>query len=232
MLSIKRSAGGLVIRAGVHYTKADQAPQPFKVTKSGQLDPKVVEEIKRLVLEGVRARNEGTDAIHRADEHWLQSVIRRDPSLVGVEQPALREVPAWRPRRSVDDPSTMWGRGFIDLLGVDGHGDIRIVETKIADNQDDLLILQGLDYFVWTKQYKEALVSRLGASKNAELEIHYVVGADKDGKAPLSPFAPALVNNLDPCISWRFQVVRDWYPRNGRPRPVTSELFAAGVLPS
>lgn len=148
VLSIKRAGGGLVIRAGIHYTKAEQAPRPFTVPKSGQLDPTTIDEIKRLVLAGVHARSEGTDVIHRADEHWLQSVIRRDPSLVGVEQPALREVPAWRPRGSVDDASTMWGRGFIDLLGVDGHGDIRIVETKIADNQDDLLILQGLDYFI------------------------------------------------------------------------------------
>jgi hypothetical protein len=40
------------------------------------------------------------------------------------------------------------GRGFIDLIGVDGHGDIRVVETKLAGNLDDLLILQGCHWWV------------------------------------------------------------------------------------
>ena len=80
-------------------------------------------------------------------------MLRRDPSLVGVESPALREVPAWRPAGAVDS----FGRGFIDLLGLDGHGDIRIVEAKLAKSSDDMTLMQGIDYHVWAHAYRDAL---------------------------------------------------------------------------
>ena len=68
----------------------------------------------------------------------------------------------------IDELKKRRGRGYIDLLGIDGHGDVRIVETKIADNRDDLLILQGLDYYVWAKAYRQVLLARLGASDKAD----------------------------------------------------------------
>jgi hypothetical protein len=128
------------------------------------------------------------------------------PFIVGVEQPALRELPAWRPRDTVQE----WGRGYIDLLGLDGHGDIRIVETKLADNADDLLVLQGLDYFVWAKAYEHALRTRLGAAKNARLELHYVLGASaKTGDIKVSTCTEPLAGALDPtAVRWRFQTSR------------------------
>jgi hypothetical protein len=42
-----------------------------------------------------------------------KAVILRNPTLVGVEQPALRELPAWRPTGEANE----WGRGYIDLIG-------------------------------------------------------------------------------------------------------------------
>jgi len=38
------------------------------------------------------------------------------------------------------------------------------VETKLASNQDDLLVFQGLDYYVWARAYREVLVRRLALS--------------------------------------------------------------------
>jgi hypothetical protein len=144
--------------------------------------------------------------IHRPDEHWLQAVIRRNPGLVGVEQPALRELPAWRP--GGDGSAQSRGRGYIDLLGVDGHGDIRVVETKLASNTDDLLVCQGLDYYIWALAYRRILIGRLGAPDRAAFEIHYVIGDTADGKIHRSGYLPPQARNLDSAVRWRFQAVQ------------------------
>ena len=224
VLSIKRTGAGLCITAGIHYSKP--APEPVTVDKHGNLSRDQVE-VQRQVEEGIRTRLEGPKPIHRRDEHWLQAVIRRDPTLVGVEQPALRELPAWRPR----DNQTRWGRGFIDLIGVDGHGDVRIVETKLSDNPDDMLILQGLDYYIWAQAYRQVLIDRLGASAKAATEIHYVIGDTKDGAVKLSPFTAAQVQGLSDDVAWRFQTVHDWYRAPGEPRRGQSTLLGPRTLP-
>ena len=110
-------------------------------------------------------------------------------------------------------PPSGWGRGFIDLAGLDGHGNIRIVETKLATNADDLLVLQGLDYLVWAHAYEHALQERLGAPRHARLELHFVLGADpSDGTVTTSPCTEPLAAALDPdVVTWRFQTVHDWF---------------------
>ena len=172
VLSIRRTREGVDVTAGIHYSGAN-APAPVLIRADEGLDGEQYEEVWRAIEMAIEARRQGPPPIHRPDEHWLQAIIRRDPSIVGVEQPALRELPAWRPR---DSPSK-WGRGFIDLVGLDGHGDIRIVETKLAKNADDLLVLQGLDYLVWATAYEKALRDRLAAAAHARFELHYVLGA-------------------------------------------------------
>ena len=231
VLSIRRSRHGtdhgIAITAGIHYSKPGQAPAPVTVEKGAILTAEQLETLWQAVETGIGARLDGSKPIHHPDEHWLQAVIRRDPSLVGVEQPALRELPAWRPH---DSPS-QWGRGFIDLIGVDGHGDIRIVETKLAHNPDDRLILQGLDYYLWANAYREAVVNRLGAAKKARFEIHYVIGDTVDGAIKVSGFAAAQAAGLDKTIPWRFHTVRGWYhPPNGTGRARTG-LLPPGNLP-
>ena len=127
-------------------------------------------------------------------------------------------------------PPPAGAEGFIDLAGLDGHGDIRIVETKLADNADDLLVLQGLDYYVWASAYEQALRQRLGTADHARLELHYVLGANAEsGKVKVSQCTKPLADALDPdAVRWRFQTVRDWYKTPDDPTPVdshTSELF-------
>lgn len=133
-------------------------------------------------------------------------MIRRDPALVGVEHPALRELPAWRPHGG----KTPWGRGFIDLIGTDGRGDVRIVETKLAANLDELFFLQGLDYYVFGCAYRDVLLEWLNAPKTADLIVHYVLGASPGtAKARPSPYARAQAHALD--IPWRFQEIYEWF---------------------
>ncbi|MDO8392488.1 MAG: hypothetical protein Q7V57_18595 [Actinomycetota bacterium] len=208
LLSIRKGTEGTVVTAGIHYS-GPKAPTPVVLPPGDHLSNQQVADIIQAIEQAIEERRSGTPPIHRPDEHWLQAIIRRDPSLVGVEQPALRELAAWRPRDSVN----AWGRGYIDLLGLDGHGDIRIVETKLADNADDLLVLQGLDYFVWAKAYEHALRTRLGAAKNARLELHYVLGASgKTGKIKVSHCTKPLADALDPtAVRWRFQTLHKWF---------------------
>lgn len=113
VLSISRTRGGVSITAGIHYGGANK---PIAVTlKDGQmLSADDLAALRTTVDEAIEARKgPGSKAIHRPDEHWLQAILRQAPHAVGVEQPALRELPAWRPH----DSARKWGRGYLDLLG-------------------------------------------------------------------------------------------------------------------
>lgn len=227
VLSITGTRAGLKITAGVHYTGAG-APEPLLVEGTDALALDKVASVRTAVEVGITARLDGSPPIHRPDEHWLQAVIRRDPKLVGVEHPALREFPAWRPR---DDDGRRWGRGFIDLMGIDGHGNIRIVETKLAENADELLIFQGLDYYIWAQAYVAEVRGRLSTPPRSRVEIHYVIGDDTKGNIHVTKYASAQANALIDEIPWRFQTVRHWYPKVGGPDRAQTELLAAGQVP-
>jgi hypothetical protein len=234
VLSIKGTEGGLNVRGGIHFS-ADTTATAF--VKTGEtLTVRAFEKVKASVEEGIEARLCG-DRFTRPDEHWLQAVIRRDPSLVGVEQPALRELPAWRPRAASSVPpktgatSSHWGRGYIDLVGVDGHGDLRLVETKLAENEDDRLILQGLDYYIWARAYEDILQTRLGTPRKSELQVHYVVGDASDGKIRVSRFTAAQANGLHSDVPWWFQTVRNWFHPDENTYPIESKLLPPRVVP-
>jgi hypothetical protein len=229
VLSIKVTRAGLAVIAGIHYSKPGEAPVPVAVGKGESLDPEQLATIKSGVAEGIQARLTGSPPVHRPDEHWLQAVIRRNPGLVGVEQPALRELPAWRP--GGDGSARSWGRGYIDLIGVDGHGDIRVVETKLASNPDDLLVCQGLDYYIWAQAYRQALIDRLGTPGQAAFEIHYVIGDTTGGNIHRSDYLPAQARSIDPDVRWRFQTIHNWFGYPPRPGCPSSKLLPPGEWP-
>jgi len=157
-------------------------------------------------------------------------VLRRNPAAVGIEQPALREVAAWR----AGSKTNHWGRGYIDLVGVDHRGAMRLVETKLG--ADDMLVLQGLDYWIWANLPTNGgrLRSRLDVGGSAPFEIHYVVGGKAGGTPLVSAHARAQVNALASDIRWRFHTVTDWFEHGGPP-PAGSGLAVAscdeGALP-
>ncbi len=212
VLTIQRAGTGIQVTAGIHYTSDEQAPKPFTIPAGETMTDHTLTDIQDRVTTAITHRRSGESPIHKPDEHWLQAVIRRSPRLVGVEQPALREIPAWRP---ADSPAE-WGRGFIDLLGRDGHGNIRIIETKLASNQDELLVLQGLDYYLWATVFREVLQTQLTTHDNAHLEIHYVLGVASGKTASLPPVTRALACALSRQIRWHFHTVADWYDENGK----------------
>lgn len=207
VLSIRRSRTGLRVLGGVHGSTDDRAPVTVDLPVGQQLTEPDLAVLQRGVEEAIGRRTDPDGDLHRPDEHWLQAVLRRRPDLVGIEQPALREVPAWRPR----DAPTVWRRGYVDLLGLDGHGDVCIVETKLTTNDDRLFVLQAIDSLTWATAYRHALGRRLGAAPDAGLRLHLVVGADEDGGFGLSPYSAALLGALAEDVDWAVQGVRDWF---------------------
>lgn len=219
VLSIRRTRRGVAIRAGIDARRSSDVLR-LEITGDDHLDQEQLEACCEHVELGILSRNEGP--YRRPDEHWLQAVIRRDPSLAGIEQPALREVPAWRPSGGVN---TGWSRGYIDLLGLDGDGNIRVVETKLAGNRDDMLILQGLDYYAWSIAYRDALRDRLGAAEASELIVSYVVGSKPNGDVRVSRHAQAHVDALSPTIRRTFCSVSNWFTDPGEAiRPEVTKI--------
>ena len=134
------------------------------------------------------------------DGHWLQAVLRTHPKVLGLEQPVLRELPAWRPQGSSKHGQTR-GRGFVDLAGLDATGHVMLVETKLGS--DHMLVLQGLDYLIWANANRARLTTRLECRLDVDFEISYCVG-DKQGKEPgLSRHAAGQLNALAPDIRWQ-----------------------------
>lgn len=227
VLSVSQRGGRIIITAGIHYS-GDYAPPSVTIAPGGDLTDEDSANLCERIATAIAARQSDTPPIGRRDEHWLQAVLRRRPALVRTAPPLLREVPAWRPR----DTPTHWGRGFIDLVGIDGRGDIRLIETKIEKNADDLLILQGLDYLAWAHAYENELKRWLGASKKARITLHYVIGADSDVPPHVARSTQPLADAVDPDIEWRFQIVYGWKAPPGAAHAARSELLAPGAVPS
>jgi hypothetical protein len=179
----------------------------LQVTLTGPLPATEVQPIKDRVQQGCVERLSG--AAHKADEHWLQSVLRRHPEALGLEQPVLRELPSWRPSGSLGtrqlEPR---GRGFVDLAGLDAAGNLLLVETKLG--ADDMLVLQGLDYLIWAEANRERLTTRLDAQRDIPFEIAYCVGGKQGGPPAWSRHSRAQLGALAPDLRWHVQEVTDW----------------------
>ena len=212
VLSMTRSREGVRVVAGIHYSDEDRAPKRPPLT--GPMTEAELVEIQEAVGVAVRERSEGDDAaIRRDDEHLLQSVLRMFPSAVDIEQQVMREVPAWRPTDNVKP----WARGYIDLMGLDGNGDIVIAETKIEKNADPLFVLQGLDYYIWAQAYRSALVNRLGAAESARIRLNLVVGAHSAAAPRIPRYTAALARALDENVIWSAQLIRNWAEPDASP---------------
>jgi hypothetical protein len=212
VLRIQRSRRGLTIVAGIDWgaTSPHETPEPLPIT--GPLTSAELSGITERVQRGCKERLAGV--ARKPDEHWLQAVLRRHPGALGLEQPVLREVPAWRPRGSTGSRDEQpRGRGYVDLAGLDATGALVLVETKLGG--DDMLILQGLDYRIWAEANRERLTSRLDCRRDVPFEIAYCVGG-KDGGAPTwSRHADAQLRALGADIRWHVQEVTGWF--NDRP---------------
>ncbi len=201
VLRVVRAGPALAVSAGVHYTKpTDSKPAPLTLTPlTGPLSPEQVSAVISTVDAAIAARADGSDSDNA--EHELQALLTARQELLGLTR-VLREVPAFRPRMT---------RSFIDLLGVDGRGRLHVVETKIGN--DDMLVLQGLDYWIWAHAHRHDLAKQLGLKTDPEVVIDYVT-ADPDTPYVTGPYTASQAEMLDGSISWQFHHVSNWRSDN------------------
>jgi hypothetical protein len=107
------------------------------------------------------------------------------------------------------------GRGFIDLLRLDPAGVLHIIETKIG--HDEMLVLQGLDYWIWAEANREALVAEMGAPIHSTV-IDYVIGLPggrryRQSDKLLSPYAEQHLGVMRGDIVRHVEVIEGWQPR-------------------
>jgi hypothetical protein len=119
--------------AGAHET-------PLTEESAGELRELVERLFARRTAGDGGLKPDARDPLYRMQpERWLESVVRRDITAIdALLDPAhvYTQVPAF----------AGGDRGMLDLLGVDKHGRLAVIELK-AD-EDLHLALQGLDYWV------------------------------------------------------------------------------------
>lgn len=196
VLKVKPVGSGLEISAGVQYRKPP-IDQPQPIVRVFPLDEtpsaQALTQIQQSVDLAIENRRTGVDAGH--EEHALQAALLPIFDRFGLKS-WLREFPAARPESK---------RAFIDYLGVDGRERLHVVETKIGP--DHMLVVQGLDYWMWVTAHEEAFQQQFRLSKPAPAEIDFVVAEKGSLVHPLTKTqAAALVDEID----WRFHVVSGW----------------------
>lgn len=195
ILRIERTRSGLRIVGGVNYSKpvGDQRP-PVKTDITGPLTTVDLGALQAAVEWAIARRLDGSDDTHL--EHRLQSRLK----------PAHLQLDQWdRERPAVRAGGAL---GFVDFLGVDTKGRVHVVETKIGP--DPMLVLQGLDYWIWATAHRKTLSEHFERQVTA-VAIDYVVAPKSGKKKALSPYTKAIATALDGGVSWRFWTVGgDW----------------------
>lgn len=191
VLKITKSKTGLNITAGVDAknVKANRRPVKFKISEN--LTSSQYFEIVAAVSLAALDRLSKSDDGHA--EHHLQSILcPEDFSLAG-----------WRKEVAVRRVSLKLG--FIDFLGWDAKDRLHIVETKIGS--DSMLVLQGLDYWLWCTANKKELNDWLEIDSAKLPCIRFVVQLDEVGANAISIYTAAQLEALHRDIDWRFSTV-------------------------
>ena len=196
VLKIRRTAGGLEITSGIHYS-GPKKPSP-RLT-SGPIGLGTQADVQRDVEAGIGAARAREAGPYR--EHLLQENLMRHRVAVGWPETdvLIREFPAVRPNG---------GTGYIDFLRVEHDGTMHIVETKIG--LDEFVVLQGLDYWIWARSNQDLLRERFRSDQGIEIRddvvVDYVLGDESKPGHPipiLSPYAVAHLSYLPPEMRWR-----------------------------
>jgi Restriction Endonuclease associating with ARP len=206
VLKIARTKKGLRITAGIDYSKPKNDQQPALVEDLGGEASAAL--VHRVISKTATAMTDRLDSPgHGYQEHLLQGLlVGRPPDLGLVAMP--REFPAYRPPHQ---------RAYIDFLGIDTAGRIHVVETKIGN--DEMLVLQGLDYWIWATAHADGLAAHFGVGGTPEVMIDCVVAEPTEGPM-IGPYTAAQAEALVGSIPWRFHEVTDWHD----PEPVVTSL--------
>lgn len=194
VLTIRRRGGGLKLVAGLDANQPASGAEPAIVTIDRPLTRAQTLRLMAAAAGAAANRLEGVDVGHA--EHLLQA--RLAPRHIGLVD-WRREFPAVRPGSK---------RAFIDFLGVDGRGNVHVVETKIGP--DERLTLQGLDYWTWATAHARELRRAFGLTRVPRIHLDFVVAEKSDGDGFTSIYTPAQAEALDGEIPWRFHTVSGW----------------------
>jgi hypothetical protein len=195
VLTMTPSAKRLTVVAGVQSTKPENWPPVERFVLTGPAEGHVCHEIIAAAATAAARRLRGDDAANR--ENRFQAGL--DHAKLGLAGEWRREFPAWRPSSS--------SAARIDFLAKDPQGRVHIVETKIG--ADTMLILQGLDYWLWCRANAGRVCEALDATSTLAPMIHFVVAPDKPGGEPISPYTAAQAEALSGTVPWRFSIVAD-----------------------
>jgi len=200
VLKIARSRHGLTLTGGIHYSAPDKKPRPIPLT--GPLTGQEAHELIGRAALAAAGLLGGDDGGRR--EHRLQAAIAAaDPRPLGLTDKLRREYPAWRPY-----PKPR-GRACIDFLGSDDANSLRVIETKIGD--DPMLVLQGLDYWIWAMANRAELARRFRLpTETPSVLIDFVVSKTAAGRPAIGPYTRAQSLALAPEVGHRFTEVRGW----------------------
>lgn len=198
IIKLRRARQVVVVTVGVHSAAVGQGP--LELVLDHPASPEQIALVAKAAEEAIQDRVSGADIANA--EHQLQerlAEVRSQFRWVATS----REFPAMRP---------VGRRAYIDLLAVDDRGAIHVVETKIG--ADEMLVLQGLDYWTWATAHRHELAGYLAVacgldvSTTAPVQLDYVVSTGK-GRT-LSPYSAAQFEALHGEIPWRVHTFEDW----------------------
>lgn len=200
------SSGGLRVTAGTNYSADRPEPSAEVFDLSGPISASQRDQVVVAVEESTRRRLDGDDAENL--EHLLQDRLAKPVGVtqLGLVGELMREIPATRPGQR---------RAFIDLLGVDARGHIHVIETKLSP--DEMLALQGLDYWTWLAAHIDEMRGLLidtghHVAERPRIILDYVVGTKSDAAdevVDLRYLCPQL-EAFDGGVSWRIGRVSGW----------------------
>ena len=143
------------------------------------------------------------DALYRLQpERWLESVLRRNLSLLGSEFAAPDSAPVYSQVPAFASAS----RTLLDLLTVTRQGRLAVLELK-AD--DDLhLPLQALDYWARVRSlHRSGEIARRGYFPGVELSAEDPLLFLVAPALHIHPANEAILHHLSPAIPWQFLAV-------------------------
>lgn len=205
VLKIAKTKGGLRVTAGVHYS-GEAKPKEYPV--NGLIEPAAAHRLIAAASLAAADKLEGIDKGHQ--EHQLQAALADDGlhEKLGVRHPR-REYPAFRPTNNPGSPA----RAYIDFLGSDERGRLHVIETKIGN--DPMLVLQGLDYWIWATANAAKLQANFQLSESPKVILDFVAAAPVSGDA-IGPYSLPQAKRLAGEVERSFWEVSGW--KTGNPR--------------
>ncbi|HEY0710241.1 MAG TPA: hypothetical protein VGG33_25745 [Polyangia bacterium] len=204
VLRIQRSRDGLLITTGGGCSRPigkQRAADRWSIT--APLSSTDFDAIRSRVSAGVTDRLAVDDSSY--GEQLVQAALVRHAREVGWSgSEPIRDFPVIRPGGEA---------GLIDLLWLDDDACLHIVTTRV--DTDDLMVLQGLDHWIWASANRAPLAQFLGVSDIAAIKLDFIV-AEPNGNHPmphvrvLSPQVPAQLEALGPDIDWEIHRLSCW----------------------